>query len=230
MIDRRNFMQMSALALAATQLPALAQRPLPKSEFDYVDWSWRRWREITGERRPRLKSEQTGKAELVELLTGNGGRISPKTKEQWDTRRAAISKTISAILGEAPVRKPPLAPETTKETSRGGYALREVSLQTEPGERVPSLLLIPNNVKGPVPVVICPHQTNQEGKREPAGLGGKPELQTALHLVNRGYATFTYDALCFGERHDPASGHYGDAIPFYGRHPRWSLIGKMIWD
>jgi hypothetical protein len=228
MIDRRNFIQVSALALAATQLPALAQRPLPKSEFDYVDWSWRRWREITGERRPLLKTEQTGKAELVELLTGRGGRIT--SRGQWDTHRARIRKTINGILGEATISKPPLAPVTTTETSRAGYVLREVSFQTEPGECVPSLLLIPKNVMGRVPVVVCPHQTTQEGKREPAGLSGKPELQTALHLVERGYATFTYDALCFGERHDPTSGHYGDAIPFYRRHPRWSLIGKMVWD
>jgi hypothetical protein len=48
--------------------------------------------------------------------------------------------------------------------------------------------------------------------------------------VQRGFVTFTYDAICFGERHDPASGHYGDAIPFYRKHPRWSLLGKMIWD
>jgi hypothetical protein len=228
MLGRRNFIQVSALALAATQLPALAQRPLPKSEFDYVDWSWRLWREITGERRPRLRSEQTGKAELVELLTEGGGPIT--SKRQWDTRRARIRKTINGILGEAPVSKPALALVTTKETSREGYALREVSFQTEVGEPVPSLLLIPENVRGRVPVVVCPHQTTQAGKLEPAGLAGKPELQTALHLVKRGYATFTYDALCFGERHDPTSGHYGDAIPFYRRHPRWSLIGKMVWD
>ncbi|CAN5798448.1 alpha/beta fold hydrolase [soil metagenome] len=228
MLGRRNFIQMSALAIAATQIPALAQRSLPKSEFDYVDWSWQRWREMTGEQRPRLRSEQTGKAELVELLTERGGRTN--SKGEWETRRAGIRKIISTILGEAPASKPPLAPLTTTETSREGYALRELSFQTEPGERVPSLLLKPKNVRGRVPVVVCPHQTTQEGKREPAGLAGKPEMQTALHLVKRGYATFTYDALCFGERHDPASGHYGDAIPFYRRHPRWSLIGKMIWD
>jgi Prolyl oligopeptidase family len=228
MIARRNFIQMSALGLAATQLPAFAQRPLPKSEFDYVDWSWRRWREITDERRPRLRSEQTGKAELVELLTGRGGQIT--SKGQWDTRRVTIRKTISAILGEGPVSKPPLAPVTTRETSLAGYSLRELSFQTEPGERVPSVLLIPKNVRGRVPVVICPHQTTQAGKKEPAGLAGNPQLQTALHLVKRGFITFTYDAICFGERHDSASGHYGDAIPFYRRHPRWSLIGKMVWD
>jgi hypothetical protein len=77
---------------------------------------------------------------------------------------------------------------------------------------------------------LCPHQTAQEGKREPVGLAGNPQQATARHLVDRGFVTLTWDALCFGERHDPASGHYGDAVPFYTAHPRWSLLGKMIAD
>ena len=52
----------------------------------------------------------------------------------------------------------------------------------------------------------------------------------ALALARRGYVTLTYDALCFGERHDPKSGHYGDAIAFYRQHPQWSMMGKMAWD
>jgi hypothetical protein len=55
-------------------------------------------------------------------------------------------------------------------------------------------------------------------------------LHTALRLAERGYVALTYDALCFGDRHDPTSGHYGDAIPFYQRHREWSLLGKMVWD
>jgi glucuronyl esterase-like protein len=92
------------------------------------------------------------------------------------------------------------------------------------------LLLRPKNLRGKAPVVLCPHQTTQAGKREPAGLAGNPQLHSALHLVQRGFVTLTYDAICFGERHEAASGHYGDAIPFYRKHPRWSLLGKMIWD
>ncbi len=66
--------------------------------------------------------------------------------------------------------------------------------------------------------------------RDPVGLNGDPTLHTALMLVRRGYVTFTWDALCFGERHDPARGHYGDSIPFYHKHPQWSLLSKMVWD
>ena len=137
---------------------------------------------------------------------------------------------MHVFLGDAPKSKPPLDAKITEETSRDGYILRKLVFQTEPHEFVPSYLLVPKNLRGKTPVMICPHQTTQAGKKEPAGLAGNPQLQTALHLVKRGFVAFTYDAICFGERHDAASGHYGDAIPFYRRHPRWSLLGKMVWD
>jgi hypothetical protein len=230
-LGRRDFIQFSALALAATAVsarPILGQRPLPKSEFDYFDWSWKRWHEITGEQRPRITSEQTGRAELVDLLSARGKSIS--NVEQWELRRTSILNVLSAIVGTLPTEKPALAPEIIEESSREGYRLRKLTFQVAPGERVAAYLLLPENTRGRRAAVVCPHQTTQEGKREPAGLAGNPQLYTALHLVRRGYVTFTYDALCFGERHDPASGHYGDAIPFYRKYPRKSLIGKMVGD
>jgi hypothetical protein len=229
MLGRRDFIQLSSIALAGTAVPtAAAQRPLPKSEFDYVDWSWQRWREITKEQRPRIISEQTGRSELVDLLSDRGKKII--TIEQWETRRTTIVKVLADIIGTPPVQKPALDPETIEETSHDGYILRELRFQSEPGERIAGYLLTPKNGRARRPAVVCPHQTTQQGKKEPAGVAGNPQLQTALHLVRRGYVTLTYDALCFGERHDPASGHYGDAIPFYRKQPRWSLIGKMVWD
>lgn len=213
---------------AVTASLARAQRALPKSEYDYVDWSWERWRKITGATRPRLVTEQTGQAELIDPLLRSGKKIT--TPEQWQAQRNTIKNVLHVFLGLPPDTKPPLEPKVIEEAARGNHTLRKLVYQTEPGEFVPAYLLIPKNVRGRLPVVICPHQTTQAGKREPVGLAGNPQLHAALHLVERGYVTFTYDALCFGERHDAASGHYGDAIPFYRKHPRWSLLGKMVWD
>ncbi len=231
-VKRREFLELGGLAVAGAAMfnaPRVrAQRPLPKSEYDYVDWSWEKWREITKTVRPSVSGEQSGKAELVDLLASGNERVT--TSQAWQTRREEIKNRLHVFLGDRPKSKPPLAAKVTEETSRDGYTLRKLVFQTEPNEFVPSYLLVPKKLDGKTPVIICPHQTTQEGKREPAGLAGNPQLQTALHLVKRGYVTFTYDAICFGERHDPASGHYGDAIPFYRRHPRWSLIGKMVWD
>ncbi|MGI8470069.1 MAG: alpha/beta hydrolase family protein [Pyrinomonadaceae bacterium] len=231
-IERRKFLELTGVALAAMtvrgQIKKPSSRPLPKSEYDYVDWSWGNWRKITRAVRPSVSGEQTGKAELIDLLETSGKRIT--TPNEWQTKREEIKKRLNVFLGDAPKTKPPLQAKVLEETERENHVLRKLVYQTEPGEFVPSYLLIPKNLKARAPVVLCPHQTTQEGKKEPAGLAGNPQLQTALHLVRRGFVTFTYDALCFGERHDPTSGHYGDAIPFYRKHPRWSLMGKMIWD
>lgn len=230
-IERREFLEIAGLVLAGAlprAQPVAAQRPLPKSEYDYVDWSWENWRRITRATRPRIVAEQVGKAEFVDLLGDGNDKISSKAK--WELKRDEIKRRLNVFLGLPPRGKPPLAPRITGETRRDGYTLRKLVYQTEPGEFVPAYLLIPDGSARRKPVIICPHQTTQAGMKEPAGLAGNPQLQTALHLVKHGFVTFTYDAVCFGERHDTASGHYGDAIPFYRKHPRWSLMGKMIWD
>ncbi|MGI9167694.1 MAG: alpha/beta hydrolase family protein, partial [Pyrinomonadaceae bacterium] len=190
--------------------------------------SWEKWRKITRAVRPRVSGEQSGKAELIDLLASGNEKIA--TPQAWQTQREKIKGRLQIFLGDLPKSKPPVAARVTEETSHDGYILRKLVFQTEPNEFVSSYLLVPKNMRKKSPLIICPHQTTQAGKKEPAGLAGNPQLQTALHLVKRGFVTFTYDAICFGERHDAASGHYGDAIPFYRRHPRWSLIGKMVWD
>ena len=197
-------------------LPALAPQ-----DFGYPVWSWQRWREITGERRPTLVTEQTGKAELADLMGHDAN---------WTARRESIAKSVLAIVGAPPQAKAPLAPRIIDEAKLATHTRRKLVYQTEPGEFVPAYLMVPNDIRGRKPAVICPHQTTQAGKDEPAGLAGNPRLHMALELVKRGYVTFTYDAACFGERHTAATGHYGEAIPFYKQHPRWSLIGKMAWD
>jgi len=231
-IERREFLEVAGLAVAGAAWfnapPVKAQRRLPKSEYDYVDWSWETWRKITQAVRPRVSGEQSGKAELIDLLASGNEKIT--TQQAWQTRRSEIKNRLHMFLGDVPKSKPPLAAKITEETSRDGYILRKLVFQTEPNEFVSSYLLVPKKLHGKTPLVVCPHQTTQAGKKEPAGLAGNPQLQTALHLVKRGFVTFTYDAICFGERHNAASGHYGDAIPFYRRHPQWSLLGKMVWD
>ena len=231
-IERRKFVELAGLTVAGAALfdePLIkAQRPLPKSEYDYVDWSWEKWRRITGLTQPRISGAQAGKAELVDLLVNGNQKIT--TPQAWATRREEIKRLLTVFLGEPPKSKPPLAARITEESTHETHTLQKIVFDTEPGESVPALLLRPKDLRGKVPVVICPHQTTQAGKKEPAGQAGNPQLHTALHLVQRGFVTFTYDAICFGERHNPTSGHYGDAIPFYRKHPRWSLLGKMVWD
>ncbi len=210
-MQRRTFISLPALSAAASE-----------------GWSWERWREISGESRPVVSSDQTGRPDLSDLLQREGRKIA--SAAEWPAQRSAIARLVEVFLGKPPAARPPLEARVTAETPCDGYTRRTFTFQTEPGEFVPAFLLVPDKLQGRVPAIVCPHQTVQEGKKEPAGLAGNPRLHMAHRLAQRGYVTLAYDAACFGERHDPATNHYGDAIPFYRRHPHWSMMGKMAWD
>jgi dienelactone hydrolase len=232
MMNRRELLSLAAGTAAFMPIAGRSiqqQRPLPKSEFDYVDWSWARWREMTRNTPQSLTTAQSGHAELLDLLNPSAASVAPP----WDERQRTIGSTLAAFLGDAPPAGGPLEAETLEQTDEDSHIRRRVRFRAGTGEWIPGYLLVPRRRDGrivPAPAVLCPHQTTQEGKREPAGLAGNPEQATARHLVDRGFVTLTWDALCFGDRHDPPTGHYGDAIPFYAAHPRWSLLGKMIAD
>jgi dienelactone hydrolase len=232
---RREFLGSASLAVASSAIPGKAQQRISGNGFGYVDWRWQRWHEISGESRPRIQTGQSHKADLADLLQVHGSEIT--ASDEWNAQRDLIKRQTSVILGTPPDSKPPLDPKVTEEVSFDTYTRRKLVYHTEPSTvlpsyfgTVPAYLFVPNKLHGPAPAVVCPHQTTQLGMREPAGLGGDPRLWTALDLVKRGYVAFTYDALCFGERHNPRSGHYGDAIPFYHTHRGWSLMSKMMWD
>jgi dienelactone hydrolase len=73
---------------------------------------------------------------------------------------------------------------------------------------------------GKKPAVLCLHQTTKIGKSEPAGLGGKVNLQYALQLAQRGYITLAPDYPSFGDHRwefGPKSGYRSGTM-------------KAIWD
>ena len=192
----------------------------------YAVWSWERWRDLTAEQPSRLSTGQSGHGQLADLVPIGAG-----TKESWSASRAGFRDVIDHFVGTPPSSPPPLEARTEAEVKLdGGIVRRRLRFQTEPGEFAPAYLFIPGRPTAQLPAVVCPHQTTQDGKDEPAGIRGNPQLALALALARRGYVTFTYDAACFGERHDPSTGHYGEAIAFYRTHPRWSMMGKMAWD
>src|SRR5262249_21526894 len=125
---------------------------------------------------------------------------------------------------------------------------RLVSYEVEPNERVKAWLLIPKGAKGRLPAVLCRHQTVLSAKDEPIGLrvhvrtvDKKPmyvaiadgrEMSEgnhyALKYAMRGFVTLTPDELTAGDRVEPPGPF--DTNEFYKRHPRWSAIGKAVWD
>ena len=101
-----------------------------------------------------------------------------------------------------------LAPETCEMDPGDGYRVEKVTYAAEPGDRIPALLLIPDEVtaRQPAPAIAVWHQHAGQwhlGKSEPAGLDGNPMHHTGAALAREGYVVLCPDALCFEERQHP---------------------------
>jgi dienelactone hydrolase len=100
-----------------------------------------------------------------------------------------------------------LNPELRETTAKDGYRIESLTYEVEPGDRVPALLLVPDNATAerPAPGICVWHQHNGQyslGKSEPAGLAGDPMHHTGAALAREGYVVLCPDALCFEERQD----------------------------
>lgn len=146
------------------------------------------------------------------------------------------------LIGPFPDGVVPLRPERKRIADIGGFEAWRISFQTEPDDRVPGFLIIPEGARkaGKFPVMICVHGTTQgSGKNRTAGLAGArpedppdpPETSRAygLELARWGYITLSIDLMCDGERIPLEMTRY-DTARFYEKHPEWSAVGKNIWD
>jgi len=123
----------------------------------------------------------------------------------------------------------------------GGIERYHISFSTEQNDRVTGWLLVPQGARqNPAPAMICIHSTTQgSGKDATIGLSGRtpddpPDTSEGgrsygLHLARYGYVTLSIDLLTDGER-IAAGTRLHDSLPFYARHPGWSIVGKNAWD
>lgn len=166
--------------------------------------------------------------DLLRLQTPDGV-IPVTTPAEWALRRAQIQAAFQSIAGEPPAQAPPLDARIESSHDERDYTRHRVTYAVDEDERVPAWLLVPKGLTGPVPGVLCPHQTTSLGKDEPAGLGGEPSYAYARNLARRGYVTMVPDHVSAGERCTPSLRHY-DTADLYRRYPNWSAVGKTIWD
>ena len=124
-----------------------------------------------------------------------------ENEEDWLKRRHSILANMQLVMGPLPdvTQKVPLDVEVLEETELQGIVRKKVTFQAEENDRVPAYLFIPKGVKGRIPGILCLHQTTSIGKREPAGIGGNPNLHYAFELAERGYVTLAPDYPNFGE-------------------------------
>ncbi len=220
--------------------------------------SFEQWQRISGAAtRPAVTSPQAGEEDLLALLR-TAGPDSPRitSAAQWQAKQARIRRVLQAFLGE-PTNLAKPAPEAVvlDETPAGDHVRRHIWIRCEPDDWIPAYLLIPRSrPAGPGSVILVLHQTAVQGKDEPAGIRGDPSMFLARELVARGWMCLVPDVIGFGERlpegatrRGPRGVHaraatgpaatqsappqpYDNIGEFFDRHPRWSVMGKMIWD
>jgi hypothetical protein len=161
---------------------------------------------------------------------------SPKKPAQ---RQDAIDAWID-LMGAFPAAHVPLDPKVEQIESREEIEHYRVSFAAEQGDRITGYLLIPPVIQPRHPAVICLHgPTAGTGKcctvgltgRRPGDLPDPPGTSRAfgLELARWGYITLSIDLLCDGERVPEGFPPY-DTGEFYRLHPRWSMVGKNVWD
>ncbi len=132
----------------------------------------------------------------------------------WPKRRADILASMQEVMGPLPEFKNVAAPAVAllEESRLPGCVRRKILFTVEPGNQAPAYLFIPDGRTGALPAMLCLHQTTPEGKAEPAGLGGNPNLAYALELARRGYVTLAPDYPNYGDyRRDPYAAGYASA-------------------
>lgn len=196
-------------------------------------FSWTSWQEITQATKPAISSPQAGQSELIPLLRCEGAESSLiDSIQDWEKKRDRILGVLQQLIGQ-PASLSPLPPsaEVLEEQDQGAYIRRRLRIRSEADDFIPAYFLIPKNQPSqPAPVMIVLHQTVAQGKDEPAGIKGNPELAFGVELVQRGFLCLIPDAIGFGERIPPQTDPYHNTRDFYRKHPRWSFFGKMIWD
>src|SRR5579859_5320092 len=145
-------------------------------------------------------------------------------------------ESVSAVLG-APPDPAPLMPQVLDVVACPGYRREHIKYQVSPGDWSYAYLLIPDNLRAPVPVVYAHHRhTFKWGKGEIMGMGGDPDQAIGPELVSRGYAVFAPDAIGFGERRSAESDGdvYDQGYSFHQLALRLlrgeTLLKKILWD
>jgi len=171
-----------------------------------------------------LRAKQSGRPDLLAL---------PSQAEHADWLKAKQRQFIR-MLGGFPGRQAPNATVLRRE-EQADRIVQWITYESEPGDVVPAILLIPRHRTPPLPAVLCHHQHAGQydlGKSEVVGWAGNPQQAYAAELCARGYITLAPDAIGFEERSHPRLG--GQEYERFLAHEfllkGLTLQGKMIWD
>ncbi len=146
----------------------------------------------------------------------------------WPAIRTKIEQAVVSVLGPMPKEKVELQTKTIDEMQFSGFVRRRINYFVDEWERVGAWLFIPDR-KEEMPGVLCCHDSSPQGKDEAGGLEGDPLLAFAQHYAELGYITLAPDSITTGDRISAGLAPL-DTKAFYKDNPKWSAMGKMLFD
>jgi uncharacterized membrane protein/dienelactone hydrolase len=137
------------------------------------------------------------------------------------------------LLGPFPKRVP-LESRRLDVVDCGSYLREKVEYSTEPDERVSAYVCVPKECTTESAAVLCHHQHNFDftlGKSEVVGLAGNPDQAYVAALAERGYITFSPDAIAFEERNWSGGTFEAASYELASRLVRGhTLLAKVLHD
>jgi dienelactone hydrolase len=148
----------------------------------------------------------------------------------WFKKREDIKRRFSENIGIPPFPRNTRSIELTETTECALYKRHKIRYLVGDGEEIRAYLFTPVAITSLHPAILAMHQMNDMfGKDEAAGIGGYKDFVYGEELACRGYVVLVPDYLTMGERIFPGKKNF-DSMPFYGKFPNWSMVGKDIED
>jgi dienelactone hydrolase len=196
----------------------LPGRMIHPCDFD----SWRDKSEV------RVDVASLPKRSLDDLMVLEDGGVV-RTVEGWHRRRAEIRESVRWILGEVPpyARNPGgrygaepghVAMMLGRSSAGEGVSKQSVAF----GDYISGDVYVPADLPSStkVPAILWLHPFSFSNGYVAGYRRGE---QAFLRFCRERFAVFCFDQMGFGRRIE-------EVERFYDRHPRWSLLGKMVRD
>lgn len=158
----------------------------------------------------------------------------PQSKEEWDTRKVEIRKTLWRLFGDLPSLFTPKVTTQTKEM-KSGYTLEHFTFDNGVGDTVYGYLLIPAGHQGRGPAILYNHYHGGKytnGKNEVITKAFTTlDFATGEELARKGYVVLSIDAYAFGERRfqGPAGKEEEGSLTEMALFKVFIWEGKTLW-
>jgi len=146
------------------------------------------------------------KMNLLVWRDAHGAEHPITSAEDWARRREHILQNMQRVMGPLPPAESrvPLDVQVVQTETLPTVTRQKITYAATKDYRVPAYLLVPTDLKGPAPAMLCLHGTGGPRGRT-AGLGPDYPRYT-LELAQRGYVAIAPDYTLLGDNQiDPAT-------------------------